>query len=57
MGNFIPAHLKKGSILTYNQEGTRTFEGETIEVVPVWKWLLGAPAGLKSSFSGRKTRI
>jgi predicted AAA+ superfamily ATPase len=44
MGNFIPARLKKGSILTYNQEGTRTFEGETLEVVPVWKWLLGALA-------------
>jgi predicted AAA+ superfamily ATPase len=24
------------------EEGTRTFEGETLEVVPVWKWLLGA---------------
>jgi hypothetical protein len=22
MGNFIPARLKKGAILTYNQEGT-----------------------------------
>ena len=36
--------IKKGAILTYNQEGTRTFEGETLEVVPVWKWLLGALA-------------
>jgi len=44
MGNSIPARLKKGAILTYNQEGTRTFEGETLEVVPVWKWLLGSPA-------------
>ena len=44
MGNFFLACLKKGAILTYNQEGTRTFEGETLEVVPVWKWLLGSPA-------------
>jgi hypothetical protein len=36
--------IKKGAILTYNQEGTRKFEGETLEVVPVWKWLLGSPA-------------
>jgi len=44
MGNFFPARLNKGAILTYNQEGTRTFEDETLEVVPVWKWLLGSPA-------------
>lgn len=44
MGNVLSARLKKGAILTYNQEGTRTFEGETLEVVPVWKWLLGALA-------------
>jgi len=43
MGNLFPARLNKGAILTYKQEGTRTFEGETLEVAPVWKWLLGAP--------------
>ena len=32
--------IEKGAILTYNQEGTRTFEGTTIRTVPVWKWLL-----------------
>ena len=51
MGNSIPARLKKSAILTYNQEGTRTFEGETLEVVPVWKLLLGASA--ERFFAGR----
>jgi uncharacterized protein len=36
--------IKKGALLTYNQGGTRTFEGETIKMVPVWKWLLASPA-------------
>jgi hypothetical protein len=35
--------IKKGGVLTYNQEGTRPLEGVKIPVVPVWKWLLKAP--------------
>ena len=34
--------IKKGGILTYNQEGTRTFEGITMKMVPVWRWLLAS---------------
>ena len=36
--------IKKGGILTYNQEGTRTFEEAKIPLIPVWKWLLRAEA-------------
>jgi len=32
-----------GGILTYSQEGTRTINGATILVQPVWKWLLAMP--------------
>jgi predicted AAA+ superfamily ATPase len=32
--------IKKGGILTYNQEETRKVDGETIRMIPVWKWLL-----------------
>jgi hypothetical protein len=32
--------IKKGGILTYNQEETRKMDGETIRMIPVWKWLL-----------------
>ena len=32
--------VKKGGILTYNQEGTRTLDGAKIPLVPIWKWLL-----------------
>lgn len=32
--------IKKGGILTYNQEGTRTLEGAKIPLIPVWEWLL-----------------
>jgi predicted AAA+ superfamily ATPase len=32
--------IKKGGVLTYNQEGTRTLEGANIALMPVWKWLL-----------------
>ncbi len=31
--------LKKGTILTFEQEGKKTVEGITIEIVPVWRWL------------------
>jgi predicted AAA+ superfamily ATPase len=37
--------IKKGAILTYNQEGTKAFEGTTIKMVPVWKWLLASENG------------
>jgi hypothetical protein len=33
-------HIKKGTILTYSQSGSRTLLGRDIEIVPVWKWLL-----------------
>ena len=36
--------IKKGGILTYNQEVTRTLEGAKIPLIPVWKWLLKAPS-------------
>jgi predicted AAA+ superfamily ATPase len=36
--------IKKGGILTYDQEGTRTLEGAKIPLIPVWKWLLKAPS-------------
>jgi len=32
--------LKKGIILTYNQEDRFTVNGKTIKAMPVWKWLL-----------------
>jgi len=34
--------IKKGGILTYNQDGTRTYRGAKISLTPVWKWLLNA---------------
>ncbi len=34
--------LKKGLLLTYDQEDTFTKDGIKIEVKPVWKWLLSA---------------
>ncbi|MDW7761122.1 MAG: ATP-binding protein [Acidobacteriota bacterium] len=34
--------ITKGGILTYNQEETRTLNGESVLVRPVWKWLLDA---------------
>ncbi|MEW5901356.1 MAG: ATP-binding protein [Acidobacteriota bacterium] len=35
--------IKKGGLLTYNQEGPRLLEGAKIPLLPVWKWLLKAP--------------
>ncbi len=35
-------NLKHGQILTYNQEEQIDMEGCTIQVTPVWKWLLNA---------------
>lgn len=35
------AGLKKGFILTFDQEQNLTKEGIKIEIKPVWKWLLG----------------
>jgi predicted AAA+ superfamily ATPase len=32
--------IKKGGILTYNQEGTRTLNGTKSPLIPVWRWLL-----------------
>lgn len=32
--------IKEGGILSYNQEGTRKANGETVHLTPVWKWLL-----------------
>ena len=32
--------LKKGLILTYEQEEKREVEGKEIIIKPVWKWLL-----------------
>ena len=34
--------IKKGGILTYNQEGARIIKGVKIPLIPVWKWLLSA---------------
>ena len=34
------ADLEKLEIVTYNEENTLIEDGVTIEVVPVWKWLL-----------------
>ena len=34
--------IKKGGILTYNQEGARIIKGVRIPLIPVWKWLLSA---------------
>jgi hypothetical protein len=36
--------IRKGGILTYNQAGTRPLAGAKIPIIPVWKWLLKAPA-------------
>lgn len=33
--------LHKGTLLTLHQEGDRTIGRHTINIVPVWKWLLG----------------
>ncbi len=33
-------HLDKGLILTYGQEEVRTLGNKTIDIKPVWKWLL-----------------
>jgi predicted AAA+ superfamily ATPase len=32
--------LRKGGILTYDQQATRTLDGVKIPLLPVWKWLL-----------------
>ncbi|MCX6350115.1 MAG: ATP-binding protein [Candidatus Aureabacteria bacterium] len=32
--------IRKGTILTYNQESARRLLGRDIEIFPVWKWLL-----------------
>lgn len=32
--------IKKGGVLTYSQEGTRTANGAEVRLYPVWKWLL-----------------
>ncbi|MBI4992814.1 MAG: ATP-binding protein [Candidatus Magasanikbacteria bacterium] len=45
MGGLLEAiktnHLKKGLILTTNQEKTIKQKGGVIEVKPLWKWLIG----------------
>jgi predicted AAA+ superfamily ATPase len=33
-------NLKKGLILTYDQEEKKKIEGKEIILQPVWKWLL-----------------
>ena len=35
----------QGMILTYHQEETIIRDGRTVQVLPVWKWLLDEPAG------------
>lgn len=32
--------LKRSLIITYNEENLITINGQTIEVVPVWRWML-----------------
>ena len=32
--------LKRMLVITYNEENTLIKEGHTIEIVPVWKWLV-----------------
>ncbi len=32
--------LKRSLIITYNEENLITVNGQTIEVVPVWRWML-----------------
>jgi adenylyl- and sulfurtransferase ThiI len=39
--------LRRGGILTHNQEAIRSFDGKTIRLIPVWKWLLLGPEGQK----------
>ncbi len=39
--------LRRGGILTHNQEAIRSFDGKTIRLLPVWKWLLLGPEGQK----------
>jgi len=34
--------IKQGTILTYGQESTLKHKTHSIQVVPVWKWLLTA---------------
>lgn len=34
-----------GIIITWDTERTITYSGKTIEVVPVWKWLLSSKKG------------
>jgi predicted AAA+ superfamily ATPase len=43
--------IEKGGILTYNQEGERSFEGTAVHLLPVWKWILNYPAGGQSSLA------
>lgn len=39
--------LRRGGILTHNQEAIRSFDGKTVRLIPVWKWLLLGPEGQK----------
>lgn len=32
--------IKRGMILTYNQETTLKHKGHSVSVLPVWKWML-----------------
>jgi predicted AAA+ superfamily ATPase len=32
--------IKKGTILSFDEEGEREKENISIEIIPVWKWLL-----------------
>jgi len=36
----ITHNLKKGLLLTYDQEETFQKDGVKIKVIPVWKWLI-----------------
>ncbi|MEK7270810.1 MAG: ATP-binding protein [Planctomycetota bacterium] len=38
---FETLKIRRGGILTYDQEGTRRVSGRTIRLVPAWKWMLG----------------
>lgn len=42
--------LKEGLILTYSQEDKFKIKGKRIEVLPVWKWLLGGRNNTSASF-------
>ena len=38
----LDAKVKKGIILTLEEKESLEFEGVKIEVMPVWKWILGS---------------